>query len=66
MSIYNRYEIEKIIQEYGDMIYRFAYIQVKNRDIADDIYQEVCIKLIRQKTQIESGEHFTCFLLYIY
>lgn len=63
MSSYNREEIEKIIIEYGDMVYRMAYIQVKNRDIADDIYQEVWVKLIRQKNYIEPGEHLKAWLL---
>lgn len=63
MSSYKREEMEKIITEYGDMVYRMAYIQVKNRDIADDIYQEVWMKLIRQKTYIEPGEHLKAWLL---
>lgn len=63
MSSYKREEMEKIITEYGDMVYRMAYIQVKNRDIADDIYQEVWLKLIRQKTYIEPGEHLKAWLL---
>ena len=63
MSSYKREEMEKIITEYGDMVYRMAYIQVKNRDIADDIYQEVWMKLIRQKNYIEPGEHLKAWLL---
>lgn len=63
MSSYKREEIEKIISKYGDMVYRMAYIQVKNRDIADDIYQEVWIKLIRQNTDIEPETHLKAWLL---
>lgn len=63
MSIYSRDEIEKILAEYGDMIYRMAYIQVKNHDVADDIYQEVCMKLIRQKSVIEPKEHLKAWLI---
>lgn len=63
MSSYNREEIERIINEYGDMVYRLAYIQVKNRDVSDDIYQEVWIKLIRQNAYIEVGEHLKAWLI---
>ena len=63
MSSYKREELEKIISKYGDMVYRMAYIQVKNRDIADDIYQEVWIKLIRQNTDIEPEAHLKAWLL---
>lgn len=56
MSIYNCNEIENILNQYGDMIYRMAFVQVKNRSIADDVYQEVCIKLIKQKHRIEPEE----------
>lgn len=63
MSSYRRDEMERMITEYGDMVYRMAYIQVKNRDVADDIYQEVWIKLLRQKVQIESEAHLKAWLL---
>lgn len=63
MSSYRRDEMERMITEYGDMVYRMAYIQVKNRDVADDIYQDVWIKLIRQEKAIEPEEHLKAWLL---
>lgn len=63
MGIYSRDEIEKIINEYGDAIYRMAFIQVKRHDVADDIYQDVWMKLIRQKVYIEPEEHLKAWLL---
>lgn len=63
MGIYSRDEIERILNQYGDTIYRMAFIQVKSRDTADDIYQEVCMKLIRQKSCIEPEEHLKAWLL---
>lgn len=63
MSTYSRDEMERIILEYGDMIYRLAYTQMKNRDTADDIYQEVCMKLIQQRERIEPEEHLKAWLL---
>lgn len=63
MGIYSRDEIEKILKKYGDTIYRMAFIQVKNPDTADDIYQNVCIKLLKQKESIEPEEHLKAWLL---
>ena len=56
MGIYSRDEIEKILNQYGDSIHRMALIQVKKEDVAEDIYQDVCIKLLRQKAYIEPEE----------
>lgn len=63
METYKVEEIEKILTTYGDMIYRMAYVQMKSRDAADDIYQEVCIKLLNQKKQFETEEHLKAWLL---
>ena len=63
MGIYSRDEIERILKKYGDTIYRMAFIQVKNPDTADDIYQNVCIKLLKQNEPIEPEEHLKAWLL---
>ena len=63
MCSYNRTEIEEILEKYGNTIYRAAYMQMKGRTQADDIYQEVCMKLLRQSTKIEDGEHLKAWLL---
>ena len=63
MGIYSRDEIERILKIYGDTIYRMAFIQVKNPDTADDIYQNVCMKLLKQKEPIEPEEHLKAWLL---
>lgn len=63
MGIYSRDEIEKILKQYGDTIYRMAFVQVKKHDVAEDIYQEVCVKLLKQKARIEPEEHLKAWLL---
>lgn len=63
MGSYSRTEIERIIEKYGNTIYRAAYMQVKSRAQADDIYQEVCMKLLRLNSQIDSEEHLKAWLL---
>ena len=63
MGIYSRDEIEKILIRYGDTIYRMAFIQVKTHDAAEDVYQDVCMKLLRQKARIEPEEHLKAWLI---
>ncbi len=43
-SGYNR-----MVQEYSDMVYRIAFSYVKNKEDAEDIYQNVFLKLFRKK-----------------
>ncbi len=40
--------IENVIANYGDMVYRIAFSMVKNKSDADDIFQEVFLKYIKQ------------------
>lgn len=63
MGSYSRTEIERILEKYGNTIYRAAYTQVRSRSQADDIYQNVCMKLLRLKSQIEGEEHLKAWLL---
>lgn len=63
MKAYSYKEIEHILNTYGDMIYRMAYTQVKSKTLADDIYQDVCVKILKQKRKIEPEEHLKAWLL---
>lgn len=50
-------DINKIITDYSDLVYRLAYAQMRNKNDADDIYQEVFLRYIRKKPVFESQEH---------
>ncbi len=63
MNAYSKEEIASIIEKYGDMIYRTAFVQVKTRDLADDIFQEVCMRLVRQRERIDGEEHQKAWLI---
>lgn len=54
---FSRDELEEIIKKYGDSVYRLAFMNVKKRELADDIYQDVFLKLIKKKERIDSEEH---------
>lgn len=49
--------IENIIEEYGDMVYRLALSRVKNKEEAEDIFQEVFIKVYEKMPEFVSKKH---------
>ena len=48
---------ETAIYTYGEMVYRLALIQMKNRSEADDVFQEVFLKYILHCDVFENAEH---------
>lgn len=48
---------------YADMVYKLAYAQVRNKADADDIFQEVFIRLVKKKPEFESDEHMKAWLI---
>lgn len=54
--------IESLIEMYSDMILRIAFQIVKNQADAEDVCQEVFIKLLKEK-DFESEEHRKAWLI---
>ncbi len=54
---------EKAIDRYADMVYRLALTQMKNRTDADDIFQEVFVRLVSHIQDLESWEHVKAWLI---
>lgn len=59
----NSDEIQKVINKYGDAVYRMVLIQGKNTEAADAIYQSVFLKLVKNKMQVPFGETVKRWLL---
>lgn len=49
--------IQERIDRYEAMLYRIAYLQLKNSYDAQDVIQEVFYQYIKQNTEFESEEH---------
>ena len=49
--------IEQLIVEYGDMVYRLAISRVKNKEEAEDIFQEVFMKIYEKMPEFVSKEN---------
>jgi len=49
--------VDRIISEYSDMMYRIALHNMKNHADAEDIVHDVLIKLLEKSPSFESNEH---------
>ena len=52
-----------LVEKYMDMVFRVAYGYMRSRDDADDVTQEVLLRLYRTDTLFESEEHVKNWLL---
>jgi len=55
--------VSEIISKYADMVYRLAYVMVRNNSDAEDIFQEVFIKLFQTRTPFKDKEHIKAWLI---
>lgn len=55
-------DVPDAIARFGVDVYRIAYSQMGSRQVAEDIYQEVFVKLWRSDVAFESDEHIRFWL----
>ena len=53
----------EILEKYADMTYRIAYQKVLNRYDAEDIVQDVFVKLLSNKNYFRDEEHMKAWLI---
>ena len=58
-----QFEIEEAIERYADTVYRLAVLHTGSRFEADDIFQEVFLKLFRHRESIQNEEHLKAWLI---
>lgn len=56
-------EISQAMEQYGDTVYRLALCRLGVRSDAEDVYQEVFIRLFRDHTKFEHPEHLKAWLI---
>lgn len=57
-------QIENIVDQYSDMVYRIALIHTRNnREDASDIFQDVFLTLIKKRMHFKSLEHCKAWLI---
>lgn len=55
--------LKEIIEKYSNMIYRLAMARTGNKDMSDDVYQEVFLRLAKKLPKFESEEHEKAWLI---
>lgn len=55
--------IEEVVNTYSDMVYRIALNILCNIDDANDVMQDVFLRLVRNKSKIKSKEHIKHWLI---
>lgn len=63
MSKEEQITAQAAIDRYADMVYRLALSQMKNTIDADDLFQEVFIRLVRHVQEMNSWEHVKAWLI---
>lgn len=56
-------KIDELIEEYSNMILQIAYQNIFNKSDAEDITQEVFIKLIKNIDRFKNKEHIKAWLI---
>lgn len=54
---------DEAVDEFADMVYRIALVQVKSKADADDVFQEVFVRLVKHIHKLESKEHIKAWLI---
>ena len=49
--------VDIIVDKYATMIYKLAFARTRNKERAEDIFQEVFLKYISKKPRFENEEH---------
>lgn len=50
-------EADEIVENYGDLVNRFALSLTKHKDVADDIFQEVFLRYSKKHPIFDNEEH---------
>ena len=57
------YFLRNAMEAHGDTVYRLALCRMQNTADAEDVYQDVFLKLLGQKAQKWDGEHLKAWLI---
>lgn len=63
MAAHTLQSLDDYLDTYGDMVYRVAFSYTKNKMDAEDVAQEVFLKLFSARPTFESAEHEKAWLL---
>lgn len=56
-------DVEKFVRKYADLVYRVAYTMLRNEDDANDIFQDVFMKLCTENVRFMNEEHKKAWII---
>ncbi|QUI24098.1 sigma-70 family RNA polymerase sigma factor [Vallitalea pronyensis] len=56
-------DVDYILNKYADTVYKIAYSQTKDKYHAEDVFQEVFLRLIKKKPVFDSENHLKAWLI---
>lgn len=59
----NKKNVEKIVRKYADLVYRVAFTILKNKSDAEDIFQDVFMKVCTENIKFMNEEHEKAWLI---
>lgn len=63
LSLRSDDSIETTIKENASTVYKLAYARMRNQSDAEDVFQEVFLRLVRRRPVFESKEHEKAWLI---
>lgn len=63
MYLYIKDHISEIVNTYSDMVYKLALARTKNKFDADDVFQEVFVRYMKNHHKLVSDEHTKAWLI---
>ncbi len=57
------WSVERVFEEYGNMLYRIAFVMMKNTFDAEDVVQDTLIKYMERRECFETEEHRKAWLI---
>jgi len=59
----NEYQLRNAMTTYGDTVFRLALCRMQNTADAEDVYQDVFLRFMRQETEDWEREHIRAWLI---
>ena len=56
-------DVVELFDEFSDMVYRVAFLRVSQSSDADDVFQEVFLRLVEHASRLRSREHAKAWLI---
>lgn len=53
----------QMIEQYGDLVYRIALNQTRKKEEAEDVFQEVFLRLVKNIHKLQDEEHVKAWLI---